>query len=290
MRALAPLAPRGGSITLRRLANETETGPGMLIRELNELGRRVPLLLALLLQLVASALVMALVLLAVKALHWRPPLLGAALLQGALAASLGRWLGLSPWWLPINLAFVPALLALNAGDLPRWVPLAGFLGLLLLNWNSLGERVPLYLTGRRGERALSDLLRELPADFAFIDLGSGLGGTLCRLARDYPQARFVGVESAPLSFLVSWLRCLPRRNCRIRYGSLWKAELGDFDLVYCFLSPAPMPRLWEKARTQMRRGARLVSNSFEIPGVPAEQVIPLDDWRASRLLVWRPNR
>jgi hypothetical protein len=262
----------------------------MLIRGLNELGRRFPLLLALLLQLLVAALLMALVMLAVNLLQWRPPLLGAALLQGLLAALLGRWLGLSVWWLPINLAFVPALIALNSGNLPAWVPLAGFLILLLLNWNSLGERVPLYLTGRRSERALSDLLRELPADFAFIDLGSGLGGTLCRLAREYPRARFVGVENAPLSFLLSWLRCLPRRNCRIRYASLWSAELGDFDLVYCFLSPAPMPRLWEKACRQMRVGARLVSNSFEIPGVPAEQVVELDDWRASRLLVWRPKR
>jgi hypothetical protein len=261
----------------------------MLRRGLHELGRRFPPLLALLAQLAAAALLLAL-LLAGNLLQWRPPLLGAALAEGLLAALLGRWLGLAAWWLPINLAFVPALIALSSGKLPAWVPLAGFLILLLLNWNSLGERVPLYLTGRRSERALSDLLRELRADFAFIDLGSGLGGTLCRLAREYPRARFVGVENAPLSFALSWLRCLPRRNCRVHYGSLWKADLGDFDLVYCFLSPAPMPRLWDKAREQMRRGARLVSNSFEIPGVPAEQVIELDDWRRSRLLVWRPKR
>jgi hypothetical protein len=37
----------------------------------------------------------------------------------------------------------------------------------------------------------------------------------------------------------------------------------------------------------MRPGSLLVSNSFEIPGVPADEVIELHDWRASRLLLWR---
>lgn len=249
---------------------------------------RSPALRALLAHLLALALAWGL-LLAAHALGVQPGMLASALAQGALAALIGARLGLSCWWLPINLGFLPALVGLFWWDLsPLW-PLAGFLGLLLLNWNALRERVPLYLTGRPTEARLAAELAALPASFRFVDLGCGLAGTLTRLARRYPQARFTGVETAPLSFLLAWLRCLPLGNCQVRYRSLWRVELGDYDLAYCFLSPAPMPALWRKARQEMRPGAWLVSNSFEVPGVVPQRMIEIGDWRASRLLLYRPG-
>lgn len=216
-------------------------------------------------------------------------LLAAACLQGLCAALIGERLGLSVWWRPINLAFVPALVLLQDHALPPWLLLAGFAVLLLLNWNALVERVPLYLTGAPAERQLIARLADLPSGFRFVDLGSGLGGTLSRLARAYPDGRFLGVETAPLAFVLCWLRCLPRSNCRVRFRSLWRVDLGGFEAVYCFLSPVPMPALWQKARAEMKPAALLISNSFEVPGVPAEESLPLDDWRGSSLLVWRPG-
>lgn len=250
---------------------------------------RFAALAALLAQLAGALLVWLLLLGAAQLFGLRAGLLAAACMQGLCAALIGERLGLSPWWRPINLAFVPALVLLQDHGLPPWLLLAGFLLLLLLNWNALVERVPLYLTGARAERQLAACLAQLPEGFRFIDLGSGLGGTLARLARAHPQARFVGVETAPLTFALCWLRCLPRSNCRVRFRSLWQVDLGEFDAVYCFLSPAPMPALWQKARAQMKPGALLISNSFEVPGVPAEQSLPLDDWRGSHLLLWRPG-
>ncbi|MCY1563003.1 hypothetical protein D9M68_1004770 [compost metagenome] len=48
-----------------------------------------------------------------------------------------------------------------------------------------------------------------------------------------------------------------------------------------------MAALWEKARAQLPAGAWLISNTFEVPDVPADQLIELHDWRQSRLLLWR---
>jgi hypothetical protein len=253
---------------------------------LETLRSRYPALLALLAQFLALA-GMALLLLALAwAGGWRPTLWQAALAQGLLAAALGHWLGLRRWWLPLNLAFVPGLLALQSREWPAWWFLAAFLLLLLINWNSFRERVPLYLSGARTRQRLSERLAGLPADFRFVDLGCGLAGTLAQLARDYPAARLSGVETAPLVFLLAWLRCLLYRNCRVRYRSLWLEDLSAYDAVYCFLSPAPMAELWDKARREMRPGSLLISNSFEIPGAAPAEIIELHDWRASRLLLW----
>ena len=242
---------------------------------------------ALLAQLGSALLVLGLMLIAQQLFAYRPSLLGAGLLQGLLAALLGQRLGLSSWWLPINLLFVPALLVLNGQQLPPMLLLGAFVLLLLLNWNSLRERVPLYLSGQKTIAELATLLQPLPTDLRFIDLGCGLAGSLYQLSRRYPQAHFVGVETAPLVFLLAWLRCLPRSNCQICYRNLWQQPLAQFNVVYCFLSPAPMPRLWAKARSEMAAGALLISNTFTIPDVAPDQLIELHDWRSSRLLIWR---
>jgi hypothetical protein len=243
---------------------------------------------ALLAQL-AAVLLAWLMLLGAAQLGVLPGLLGAACLQGVCAALIGERMGLSAWWRPINLAFVPGLVLLQDHSLPPWLLLTGFVLLVLLNWNAFIERVPLYLTGAQAERQLAARLAELPPGFRFVDLGSGLGGTLLRLARAYPNSQFLGVETAPLTFLLCWLRCLPQGNCTVRMRSLWGVDLGDFEVVYCFLSPAPMPALWDKACAQMQPGALLISNSFEVPGMPAEESLPLGDWRGSQLLLWRPG-
>lgn len=246
-----------------------------------------PALRALLAQLAAGLLVLFLAIAANALWAYRPSQMTAGLLQALLAALLGRRLGLPAWWLPINLLFVPSLLLLNGQQLPPSALFGAFVLLLLLNWNSLRERVPLYLTGQQTIAELDKLLRPLPADFRYIDLGSGLAGSLYRLSKRYPQAQFVGVETAPLVFVLAWLRCLARPNCQIRYRNLWQQPLAGFDVVYCFLSPAPMSKLWIKARTEMQPNARLISNSFAIPGVTPSEQIELHDWRASTLLIWR---
>lgn len=247
---------------------------------------RYPAILALLAQVLALAGVALLLFALARLGDWRPTLWQAALGQGVLAAAFGHWLGLRRWWLPLNLAFVPGLLALQSREWPAWWFLAAFVVLLLINWNSFRERVPLYLSGARTRQRMSERLAGLPVGFHFVDLGCGLGGTLVQLARDYPAARLAGVETAPLVFLLAWLRCLPYRNCQVRYRSLWQEDLSAYDAVYCFLSPAPMAELWAKARREMRPGSLLISNSFEVPGVAPGEIIELNDWRSSRLLLW----
>lgn len=248
---------------------------------------RYPVLLALLAQLAAVVLLGVLIYVAAQLSSWRPSGLVAGLLQGLLAASFGRWLGLSRWWWWLNLGFVPAVLLVSGAALPSWVFLLGFFLVLLLNWNSVGERVPLYLTGARSRRELAALLARRQPVFRFIDLGCGPAGTLLWLARQFPQAQFVGVETAPLSFAIAWLRSLPWQNCQVRYENLWRSDLSSFDVAYSFLSPAPMAAVWAKVCAELPTGAWLISNSFEVPGVAADEVVELKDWRQSRLLLWR---
>jgi hypothetical protein len=209
-----------------------------------------------------------------------------AAFDGALAMALSGALRLPTWWLPIQGGFVPALAWASRLNLPPWAWLAGFALLWLVFRSNPRERVPLYLSNRATWDAVASLLPE-DRPCSFVDLGCGLGGGLARLARQRPQARFLGIESAPLPCLWAWLRARQRPNLRVRWGDLWAEDLGRHDLVYAFLSPEPMPGLWRKARAEMRPGALLVSNSFEAPGRTPDRVLAVDDARRTRLLIWR---
>ncbi|MBT7232228.1 MAG: hypothetical protein HN861_04265, partial [Rhodospirillaceae bacterium] len=71
------------------------------------------------------------------------------------------------------------------------------------------------------------------------------------------------------------------------YGDFWKLDFGDYDMVYAFLSPEPMPALYDKVRREMKPGTMFVSNSFAVPGVPPDETIVLDDRRKTKLHIWK---
>lgn len=205
---------------------------------------------------------------------------------GMLSALLSHLAGLARWWLPIQLLFLPALLfALTLGIPPAYY-LAAFLLLLGVYWSAFRAQVPLYLSSRRAGEALAGLLPQ-HSGVKFLDLGSGTGGLVLQLARARPDVQFNGVESAPLPFLVGRLRALRQSNCRLRWGDFWEEDLGGYDVVYAYLSPVPMAKLWGKVRAEMRPGSLFVSSSFEIPGTPPQQVIEVNDLNAARLYLWR---
>lgn len=214
-----------------------------------------------------------------------------AIFCGIVAALLSRMFGLPGWWLPIQLFFLPSLVWAQSLNLsPSWF-LAAFLVLLAVYWSCFRIQVPLYLSSRKVWRALETMLPAGTAKktFTFMDLGSGLGGVLLHLAKARPDGHFHGVESAPLPFLASWLRIRldSNRNCQVRWGSLWSCDLSQYDVVFAYLSPVPMERLWLKAKNEMRPGALFISNTFAVPDYPPQDSIVLDDLHRSTLYVWR---
>lgn len=181
--------------------------------------------------------------------------------------SLGR---LPRWWLPLQALFAPALFLLWLAQWPSWVYLLGFLALWLLAPNALLGRVPLYLSGPSAWANVEQLIQTHDAR-RVVDLGCGLGGMLVWLAERHPQREFIGVETAWLPYWIARWRLGRLPNVRVARRDLWAEPLGEYDLVFCFLSPQPMAGLWRKALTQMRPGSVLASLGFEVPGVAGQE-------------------
>jgi hypothetical protein len=207
-----------------------------------------------------------------------------AMFQGLAAAWLGRRFALPAWWQWINLLFLPMVWLAAQVELGGGWYLTGLLILGLTSIGALTNRVPLYLSS---QRAVSEVARRIPPGpgHRVIDLGCGLGGLLGGLARARPDVALDGIDAAPLPWLFSRLRLLGRAH--IRFGSLWSVDLGQYDVVYAYLSPEPMARLWAKASAEMRRGSLFISNTFADPGMEPDETIDLNDLSRARLLVWR---
>lgn len=210
------------------------------------------------------------------------PLVGA---QAGLAAAAALALRSARWWLPIHLAFLPlAVAALQLGIAPVWY-LAAFVLLLLVYWTSFRTQVPLYLSNRRTAAAVAGLL---PAGrLRLLDIGAGIGSLLRPLARARPEGRFTGVELAPAPWLIGRLLCAPLPNIDWQRADLFALPWADYDAVYAFLSPVPMPTVWAKAVAEMRPDSVLISNSFAVPGVQPESIADVGDRRGTQLYVYR---
>ncbi|OHC68463.1 MAG: hypothetical protein A2045_06610 [Rhodocyclales bacterium GWA2_65_20] len=244
-----------------------------------------PLRTAILAQSFGSIVAAGLVQLAWPAL-WQTPL-AAALVQGFCAAFASHKLDAPPWWLAIHLAFAPLVVAASTLPVaPGWY-LAAFVVLLLVFWRTDKSRVPLYLSNAATAQAVAALLPPQPCHV--VDLGCGNGGLLRHLARARPDCEFLGLEHAPLTWLWARFNTLGLANVQIRRRDFWPQHLGLFEVVYAFLSPVPMARLWEKARNEMHGGGLLVSNSFAVPDIDPAQIVDVADRRATRLYLYRPG-
>ncbi len=221
-------------------------------------------------------------------LPWDITLLHASLLQGVIAATISfHILRTAIWWTVIHLFFLPGLLIALTLELSAYWYLIGFLVLILIFGKTSHTQVPLFLSSKEVIHTLAELLPK-HHPFTFIDLGSGCGGLMCKLAQTLPNGNYHGIETAILPCWISKLRTLLfGYTCQFQWKSIWLHDLARYDVVYAYLSPVPMSSLWQKACQEMRPGTLFISNTFTIPGVTPTRSIKLNDFSGSVLHIWQ---
>ncbi len=216
------------------------------------------------------------------------PLFWLMAVQGIVSASITYFLRLSFWWVALQFIAPPLLVLGLALNIPLWVFPVLLVLLLLVFWNVAINRVPLYLTNKLTVDRLHDFL-PIKNGLKIVDLGSGLSGTIRRLALKRPMQTFDGFETAPLPFCLSWFlnKGAGCSNITVHFKSFWAIDLSEYDVVYCFLSPVPMADLYEKASREMKPGSLFISNSFTVPDHKPNRTITVKDGRKTKLMIWK---
>lgn len=214
------------------------------------------------------------------------PLWAWVVAQALLAAGVTLLVRLPRWWVWIQL-LLPIVLGVAVWlQLPVWAVMISLAVLWLLFRNALSEQVPLYLSNATTRKALCEAAKTLPHPVRFMDLGCGLGGAVVSMARCPKVVQSSGVETAPLSLWIARWRAR-RASAQVVGLSLWQVDLQGYNLVYAFLSPAPMARLQEKVLDEMPPHSLFVSNSFPLPDVAATEIWQLNDRRGTYLYLYR---
>lgn len=189
------------------------------------------------------------------------------------------------WWKAIHTLFAPLICLVS------WIPvapswyLAAFLFLLLCYRGAFSGRIPLFLSTTSTCRAIVKLAEERNVS-NIADLGAGIGSMVGALASSLPGTHISGVENAPIPWLIGYFRTTRFANSRWLFQDFWEHPLSDYDIVYAFLSPAPMERLWHKVKGEMHPGSLFVSNSFPIPDQKPSFLVKVDDVRETLLFCY----
>jgi hypothetical protein len=190
------------------------------------------------------------------------------------------------WWLLIHTFFAPLLWGASGLAIePGWF-LLSFLLLLIFFRGAASGQIPLYFSNYDTATALAEVTRDIQG-MRFIDLGAGIGSVIRPLAALRPDAHLTGIENAPATWLLGFLSTARLAECSWRWGDFWGSSLSKHNVVYVFLSPAPMSALWIKVQREMRPGSLFISNSFAVPDVTPDQVVEVDDERQTRLYCYR---
>ncbi len=124
---------------------------------------------------------------------------------------------------------------------------------------------PVSTKPERIRRAL-ELANLQPGEILY-DLGSGHGRVLVMAAREF-GAQVVGIEIGLVQCAVSWGNALwngVRSKVRIEAMNFYKADLSQADVVFAYLTSNQASRLQEKFKRELKKGARVVTISFDLP-------------------------
>ena len=141
-------------------------------------------------------------------------------------------------------------------------------GLILIAWQ-VSNLVAMYFGApfiRTPDKTIKDILElaEIKPGDKFFELGSGWGSILAHASNKY-QAYAYGIEVSPFHYVVSSLRNYSNKLVKIRLADFNDFSLNRADVVYCKLSRGIMKKLEKKFKTELKKGARLITFGHILP-------------------------
>lgn len=125
------------------------------------------------------------------------------------------------------------------------------------------------------------LLKNLPnyLDGTIYELGSGWGTLAFALAKKYPQATVIALETSPIPFWTSKAIALSLQipNLKFIRQNFFEVPLNDAALVVCYLYPGAMSLLKTKLEKELSPETWVVSNTFAMPGWQSAHTYHVND-------------
>jgi hypothetical protein len=124
---------------------------------------------------------------------------------------------------------------------------------------------------------------------AIIDLGSGWGNFVIRIAQKNPERQIVGYELSLLPWLTSILlkKIFNLDNLTLYRQNFYHANLSNASVLVCYLYPEAMQKITHKLLLEQPNVDFLISNNFALPGWPSYKVVTLADFYQSPIYFYK---
>lgn len=143
-------------------------------------------------------------------------------------------------------------------------------------------------SSKKARQAIIDLV-ETAGGGAIVDLGSGWGSLIIRLAMKYPDREVVGYELSFIPWLATVLmaKLLGLNNMTVHRQDFLLVDLSAASVIVCYLFPAGMAALEAKLAVPTMAVHYVISNNFSLPSYKAEKTVILDDFYRSPVYCYR---
>jgi len=108
-------------------------------------------------------------------------------------------------------------------------------------------------------------LGNLKKGMTVLDLGCGYGRIMFEVAKSEAEVIGYEVDRAKAFWASRQIIMKEAWNATVVHDNLLHADLSNADVVYAYLSPPLMAKIGEKARKEMKIGARIISVEHKIP-------------------------
>jgi hypothetical protein len=124
---------------------------------------------------------------------------------------------------------------------------------------------------------------------SIIDLGSGWGNFVIRIAKRNPQRQVIGYELSLLPWITSTLlkKALGLENLTLYRQNFYNVNLSGTSVLVCYLYPEAMNKIKNKLILEQPKVDFLISNNFALPSWQSYKVVPIDDFYKSPIYLYK---
>lgn len=121
-----------------------------------------------------------------------------------------------------------------------------------------------------------------------IDLGSGWGNFVIRIAKRYPHRQIIGYELSYLPWLITCIlkKLLRLKNLTLHRQNFYQADLSSASVLVCYLFPKAMEKISHKLQSEQSNINFLISNNFALPTWKPSKTIQLNDFYRSPVYLY----
>jgi hypothetical protein len=137
-------------------------------------------------------------------------------------------------------------------------------------------------------RKAREVLLSLVDQGTVYELGSGWGTLAAALSK---KNRVCAFEMAWIPWIISVVqkRLRKAKKLSIERKDFFSENLSNADVVICYLYPGAMQKLGPKFERELKKGAIVLSNSFQLPGRKPDEIFEVGDWMKSTIYCYRFN-